>query len=390
MAAETSSMLTSRSSSYITTVTAGNAIHCSCHARARSADRNHPKAPKSEWEGASLRNSRVTCNVILPLISKDNDKVPVLEMETSLSNHQQIVSTTLGSKPKSMLFTTLHDLRLLMFRIAYGESLSIECGGGSLSSNATLIFHNLFLADMFSIAASHESPSVSKHARGLSTGYLAASAILRASDIPKTSRMKQLRKGFAEAGPMAAICCILFHNIVNDEDITASNASAMTAENPPSVPPPKRRWEVNKDHFLRGLILWAGRRHALDVTGSGCEHSNTNRRARATSFSDWGDDHSPSSPSVRRAVGKRRGLTIDDYSKSLRPAFVLFALLDHLSKLFTIEMNDERVDSCSQELVNTIEVCHRAENIRTLMNIAHIEYDDTKIIEAFEEGVSTV
>ena len=390
MAAETSSMLTSRSSSYITTVTVGNAIHCSCHAKARSADRNHPKAPKSEWEGASLRNSRVTCNVILPLISKDNDKVPVLEMETSLSDHQQIVSTTLGSKPKSMLFTTLHDLRLLMFRIAYGESLSIECGGGSLSSNATLIFHNLFLADMFSIAASHESPTVSKHARGLSTGYLAASAILRASDIPKTSKMKQLRKGFAEAGPMAAICCILFHNIMNDEDITASNASAMTAENPPSVPPPKRRWEVNKDHFLRGLVLWAGRRHALDVTGSGCEHSNTNRRARATSFSDWGDDHSPSSPSVRRAVGKRRGLTIDDYSKSLRPAFVLFALLDHLSKLFTIEMNDERVDSCSQELVNTIEVCHKAENIRTLMNIAHIEYDDTKIIEAFEEGVSTV
>ena len=40
--------------------------------------------------------------------------------------------------------------------------------------------------------------------------------------------------------------------------------------------------------------------------------------------------------------------------------------------------------------LDTIEVCHKAENIRTLMNIAHIEYDDTKIIEAFEEGVSTV
>ena len=37
-----------RSNHYITTVSAGNAIHCSCHSKAKAADRNHPKAPKSK------------------------------------------------------------------------------------------------------------------------------------------------------------------------------------------------------------------------------------------------------------------------------------------------------------------------------------------------------
>lgn len=37
-----------RTNYYVTTVSAGNAIHCSCHSKAKMADRNHPKAPKSE------------------------------------------------------------------------------------------------------------------------------------------------------------------------------------------------------------------------------------------------------------------------------------------------------------------------------------------------------
>ena len=44
----TSSGSSSRSYHYLTTVSAGNAIHCSCHSKAKAADRNHPKAPKSK------------------------------------------------------------------------------------------------------------------------------------------------------------------------------------------------------------------------------------------------------------------------------------------------------------------------------------------------------
>ena len=44
----TGSSSSSRTNYYITTVSAGNAIHCSCHKKAKTADRNHPKAPKSK------------------------------------------------------------------------------------------------------------------------------------------------------------------------------------------------------------------------------------------------------------------------------------------------------------------------------------------------------
>jgi hypothetical protein len=103
-------------------VSAGNAIHSSCHSKARAADRHHPKAPKSEWEGASLRNSRVNCNVVLPLVSTKSSKVPLVAVEMALSDYQTAIGNMLGARPKTMLWTVLNDVRLLLLRIAYGES----------------------------------------------------------------------------------------------------------------------------------------------------------------------------------------------------------------------------------------------------------------------------
>lgn len=50
------------------TVTAFNVIHVACHHEAARADRSM-RVPKTEWEGAALRNSRVACNSLLPLRS---------------------------------------------------------------------------------------------------------------------------------------------------------------------------------------------------------------------------------------------------------------------------------------------------------------------------------
>ena len=52
----------------VTTVTPFNVIHMSCHHEAARADRSM-RVPKTEWEGAALRNSRVACNSLLPLRS---------------------------------------------------------------------------------------------------------------------------------------------------------------------------------------------------------------------------------------------------------------------------------------------------------------------------------
>lgn len=383
--AASTTIMGSRSYNFVTTVTAGNAIHCSCHAKARSADRNHPKAPKSEWEGASLRNSRVSCNVILPLMSKENHKIPVVKMESALADHQQAVSNILGVKPKSMLWTILHDVRLLTMRIAYGEALNIDCGGGSLSSNVSLIFHNLFLAHIFAKNAEHDSSANVLHAKGLSTAYLAASSILRCTDLVQTAKTKQLRRAFADCAPMAAICCILFQNTINDEDVSSANAIILSSESVPKIPPPKRRWEMHKYHFLSGLLQCAGRRHAQGLDGSGC---STGRRVRSSSLSEWNEDNSNLSP--RRHIGKRSGLSVEEYGRIMRPMLILYACLDQLSSVFTPQMDDEVVESCSQQLVKSIESCQRAGDIRSLINQANISLDDTAIIEEIEAGMNTI
>jgi hypothetical protein len=190
--------------SYITSVSAGNAIHCSCHAKAKAADRSHPKAPKSEWEGARLRNSRVTCNVILPLVSSKTSTVPLIAVENALGEVSTITTTILGARPKSMLWNVLHDVRLLMLRMSYGEALNADCGGGSSSSNCLLVLYQLYTADMLSNNADLDDPQVAKHARGLSLGFLAASGIVDAVDFTRAdTRSKRLERGLANAAPMA-------------------------------------------------------------------------------------------------------------------------------------------------------------------------------------------
>ncbi len=76
----------SRSHYHTTTVSAGNVIHYLCHKKATTADWNRPKAPNSEGEGASLQNSRVTCNVIIPLVLSKTSKIPLMAVETALAN----------------------------------------------------------------------------------------------------------------------------------------------------------------------------------------------------------------------------------------------------------------------------------------------------------------
>jgi E3 ubiquitin-protein ligase UBR4 len=118
------SVASRRATVYSTTVSAGNGIHFTCHLRARQADRNHPKAPKTEWDGAMLRNNRAKCNVILPLISSHSSKVPLMAVDSALTDHHNAIANLLGSTPKSALWNLLHDVRLLLLRMAYGESLS--------------------------------------------------------------------------------------------------------------------------------------------------------------------------------------------------------------------------------------------------------------------------
>jgi len=321
-----SSLLSSsRPSHFITTVTACTAIHTSCHAKARRADRNHPKAPKSEWEGASLRNNRVTCNVILPVISSKSQKVPLVSVESSLQEYQTAISNVIsstsssgGGKPKSMLWIILFDVRLLLFRISYGETLNADCGGGSLTSNVALVYHMFSLALTFAKHCENNQGSTNaiRHAKCLSAGFIAACEMCdvgSSSNTNKSNKSKgnkgtkiiqeecpsqghhsKLQKPIADAAPMAAICSILFpfcdvlgeNNINNHQDggkKTSSSSSSSSSQDDESM---KKWWGTYNMHFFKALIQCAGRRKYCGIEDSGCTDGRSSSSSQQTSSSN--------------------------------------------------------------------------------------------------------
>ena len=362
-----SSLLNSRPSTFITTVSAGTAIHCSCHTRARQADRNHPKAPKSEWEGASLRNSRVACNIIIPLFSSNTAEVPLGAVESALSDYQTALVNTIGGRPKAMIWTVLHDVRFLLLRIAYGESLSVDCGGGSLVSNISLVFYLLIIAKMFSKHADQRTSTTVQHARNLSAAFISAFEILK---IKETSTLQQ---SLADAAPMAAICTILFFE---EEDDNLSGAICSQ----------KRLWNFYKYHFVRGLIRCAGRRMACEIKDSGCLSGRTGgKRFRSNSFAEW--EVEESDDSVVKPENDISTSSIEDQSLALRPMIILFAILDEISEAIDINICDEKIASSAEKVARKVEKCNKAKNIQDLIQNAQIPLENIEIMSEFKKGM---
>lgn len=83
--------------------------------------------------------------------------------------------------------------------MAHGEALGADCGGGSSSSNFLLVLYQLYSADMFATNAEHdESSEVSRHARGLSAGFLVGTELVDDPDFDRIdSRSKRLERGIA-------------------------------------------------------------------------------------------------------------------------------------------------------------------------------------------------
>ena len=404
---------------FVTTVSAGNAIHCSCHSKARAADRNHSRAPKSktrsllgynmlfcfltnvhfvftiisgEWEGASLRNSRVQCNSILPLVSSKSSKVSLMAVDIAMSEQQNIIANILGQKPRSDLWLVLHDVRLLLMRFAYGEELNADCGGGSLSSNAALVMYQLFLADMFSKSAEHEAPHTAQHARFLSSGFLAATNLIRANDFDTSgSTASALMSGIADSAPMASLCCILFSNNVDEESDEPEKGDS---------PHPRRRWALQKEEFLRGLIACAGRRHSLNAHDSGCVNTSRNSRSsrvRSRSFTEWDLDEETASrgtgapPSRRKSILGKRGLPqIDEFAKALRPMVTLYAIFDQLSSDFVVCMDDQAVEASASRLAEVVSTCQQSKDIHELLVSAKVTLDHEEIVDYLQKGMDSV
>jgi len=364
-----------RCSLFTTTVSAGNAIHISCHRKAKQVDRNHPKAPKSEWEGAKLRNGRVDCNIILPLVSSHSSKVPLIAVDSALSEHQQAVSNILGTNAKSSLWTTLFDARFLLLRFAYGEALNMDCGGGSLASNCSLLFHHLTMGEMFEKNAQLEQPELSQHVRGLSAAFLAATCMVTdpSSTISDGNR-SSLTRGIADCAPMAALTCILLHNQRDDSD--------QSEEELHDRPHPRRRWVTGREYFLKGLIICAGRRKALGIEGSGCLSTrNTGKRLRSTAFADW-DAEAVQSTNNHSSQGR----SVEDFQNVLRPMLTLYAIFETVSAEYHAQMDDVQIQEASERLLQVLEQCLRCKNIHELMDSAKVNLKGDELVELLQRG----
>jgi len=367
------SLLSSRPSTFITTVSAGTAIHCNCHVRARQADRNHPKAPKSEWDGATLRNSRVKCNIILPLVTSNSTQVPLVAVESGLADYQSGLANTLGGRPKSMLWTVLHDVRLLLLRIAYGEPLNADCGGGSLASNTSLVFYLLCMAKMYSKHAEHGTPTIAQHVKGLSGAFICASEILTVKESAR------LHRATADSAPMACICSIIFFRSDEEDDTHKV------------ITPDKRQWSSYKHLFFRGLMRCAGRREACGIEGSGCVSGRSGKRGRSNSFAELDSEDEQKGKKLDSTIeGQNESTTstIEDYADALRPLITLFAMFDTISTQFEANMNDDQVTKSAEKLSQKVGKCHQAKSIKMLLKEAGICFSNDEIIGMFQNRLN--
>ena len=121
-----------------------------------------------------------------------------------------------------------------------------------MHSNCLLLYNQCLLAQTFERDAQVDKPHVSAHVRGLSDGILAACSIARVDSAACTNT---LRRGIADAAPMAALTCIVFKNTMGESM---------------DKPHPKRQWLVGRDLMLQAFIICAGRRHSRGMNGSGC------------------------------------------------------------------------------------------------------------------------
>uniref|UniRef100_A0A7R9U1K9 E3 ubiquitin ligase UBR4 C-terminal domain-containing protein n=1 Tax=Pinguiococcus pyrenoidosus TaxID=172671 RepID=A0A7R9U1K9_9STRA len=117
------------------TVTAFRPIHQQCHAAASDAAANS-KTSRSEWESATMRNSRMRTNVVIPLYSPT---VRAMDFRRALERYRSMAEGQCGMDSTGVLATVLHDARILSLRMAHRLDICKDAGGGSDVTNIALL-----------------------------------------------------------------------------------------------------------------------------------------------------------------------------------------------------------------------------------------------------------
>jgi E3 ubiquitin-protein ligase UBR4 len=114
-------------------------VHPTCHAEAARCERSF-KVPRQEWEGATLRNQNTPCNNMLPLMGPQTPA----HMYAEIAERYWVTLAQLGRHEGSRFRMIVHDVRVLLWRLACGDNF-ISDGGGSRLSNVRLLPHLLYM-----------------------------------------------------------------------------------------------------------------------------------------------------------------------------------------------------------------------------------------------------
>ena len=301
----------------------------------------------------------------MPLISCANSsEIPLVIIDATLANYQSAITGIIGSRPKVMVWNVLHDVRLLLLRIAYEESLSSDCGGGSLTSNVTLIFHLFLMANMFIKTAEVESPSLAKYVKFLAAAFIFGMEVVE-------EKKSSLHRAAIDSSFMASICCILFNKKTSDDGNMNDFAFA------------RGLWKKSRSTFIRGLLRLGGRRKRQGLENSGCTSSRLQNRKSIKR------DDSVASENSKSVLGKRCKYGIEDIDVYLRPMIMLIVILEHLSESLDLNsMDDAKISSSTESLVDAIEKYRKTKNIHELCSLADLKINEEQIYAEFDIGHS--
>ena len=116
----------------VCTVTHFNLIHYRCHQEAVKADKKL-KPPKSEWDGAMMRNAHTLTNALFPLLLPPT--AFTADDDVSFDQYAQAVETYWSRFPFSTRLTlprfmlVMEDIKMLLMRYANEESFSADSRG---------------------------------------------------------------------------------------------------------------------------------------------------------------------------------------------------------------------------------------------------------------------
>ena len=114
-----------------------NCIHFNCHNKAAQAERKMKK-PKTEWEGATIRNSYTKCNnwfpIRGPLTKEDDYQKGIDKYFSSISG---ICNVSSSDQQKAWIL--INDLNSLLMKFAKEVNFAKYAQGGTAMHNIKMI-----------------------------------------------------------------------------------------------------------------------------------------------------------------------------------------------------------------------------------------------------------